>query len=95
MSDYAEKEQKVKAVLADKLNMDINKISLDSHLFDDLGMDSFGSIEIVFELEEKFGIKILETDIEKAKTVKDIVDYIVTRTAADPTRRVDPEAFEK
>jgi acyl carrier protein len=76
---YSEIELLVKDILADKLDMDRNKININSDLFNELGLDSFGSIEIVFELEEKFEIKILEADIEKAKTVKDIVDYIAQR----------------
>ncbi|MBF0531490.1 MAG: acyl carrier protein [Candidatus Omnitrophica bacterium] len=75
-------EAKVKAVLADKLSMDIAKIKADSLLLEDLGMDSFGSIETVFELEEQFKIKISDADIEKAKTVKDIVAYIAGRVAS-------------
>jgi acyl carrier protein len=74
--DYSEVEEKVKKILADKLNLEIGKIALNSQLVADLGMDSFGSIEIIFELEEKFGIKIMEGDVEKAKVVKDIVDYV-------------------
>jgi acyl carrier protein len=77
--EYSEIELMVKDILADKLDMDRTKINLNSDLFTELGLDSFGSIEIVFELEEKFDIKILEADIEKAKIVKDIVDYISQR----------------
>ena len=77
--EYSEIELTVKDILADKLDMDRNKININSDLFNELGLDSFGSIEIVFELEEKFDIKILEADIEKAKIVKDIVDYIAGR----------------
>jgi len=66
--------------LADKLNLDTAKVNLHSDLTNDLGMDSFGSIEIMFELEEAFKIKIPDADISKAKTVKDIVDYISAQT---------------
>jgi acyl carrier protein len=78
--DYSAVELKVKEVLADKLNLDIHKIHENSILIDDLGMDSFGSIETVFELEEKFSIKIPEEDLTKAVTVKDIVQYIAAKT---------------
>jgi acyl carrier protein len=78
---YPEVEKKVKEILADKLNIDIAKITPDSLLVDNLGMDSFGSVEMLFELEEKFGIKIPDADIEKAKTVKDIVDYMAEKTS--------------
>ena len=78
--DYSEVESKVKEVLAAKLNLGIDKIGSNSALVEDLGMDSFTSIEAVFELEEKFDLKISDEDISKAKTVKDIVDYIAGRT---------------
>ena len=79
---YLEIESKIKKILADQLNLDIDRINLNSCLSDDLGMDSFSSIEIVFELEDKFGIKISDAEIIKAKIVKDIVDYVVVQMDA-------------
>jgi len=80
MMDYSEITLQVEKILADKLNVDPQKIGLDSQLINDLGMDSFGSIEVVFELEEKFDLKIPDQDIVQAKTVKDIIDYIAGQT---------------
>ena len=76
MIDRAAVELAVKDIVADKLNVDKNKIGAQADLIDDLGMDSFGAIEVVFELEDKFEIKIPEDDIKKIKTVQDIVEYI-------------------
>ena len=59
--------------------MDVGKINLDSRLVEDLGVDSFGSVEIAFELEEKFGIKIPDEALYEAKIVKHIVDYIASQ----------------
>ena len=73
---YAEIEATVKEVLAKQLTMDAGKINLDSRLIEDLGVDSFGSVEVAFELEEKFNIKIPDAALYEAKTVKNIVDYI-------------------
>ena len=75
----AEIEAKVKTIMAEKLDVNIANVKLESSLVNDLGMDSFGSIEMVFELEDAFGIKIPDADIVKAVTVKDIVDYIATK----------------
>lgn len=82
MMDYGAVELKVKEVLADKLNRNIDEIKPESLLLEDLGMDSFGSIETIFELEEKFSLKIPDSDLEKVKTVKDIVDYVSSKTGA-------------
>jgi len=76
---YAEVELTVKEILAKQLTMEIGKIGLESRLVEDLGVDSFGSVEIAFELEEKFGLKIPDAALYEAKTVKDIVDYIATQ----------------
>ena len=74
--DKKEIEQKVKEILADKLDIDTKKITLDSHLVNDLGMDSFGSVELIYELEENFKVEINEDEMMKIKTVNGIVNYI-------------------
>lgn len=74
--NYSEIELEIRKILAEQLNLDITKIDLNSRLGDDLGMDSFNSIELVFELEEKFGLKVSDAEIVKARIVKDIVDYV-------------------
>ena len=80
MDHYAGVEQTVKEILAKQLNMDAGKINPDALLAENLGLDSFGSVETAFELEEKFGIKIPDEAIYNAKKVKDIVDYIAAQT---------------
>ena len=80
MIDYAQVEQAVKEILAKQLNMDAANIKSEATLVEDLGLDSFGSVETAFELEEKFSIKIPDEAVYNAKTVKDIVDYIASQT---------------
>ena len=81
---YAEIEQKVKEMFSSQLNVDIAKITIDSHLFKGLTTDSFGAIETVFALEEKFDLKIPEADIDKAKTIKDIVNHVARQLEKKP-----------
>jgi len=76
---YGEIEATVKEILAKQLTMEVGKIGLDSRLVEDLGLDSFGSVEVAFELEEKFDIKIPDAALYEAKTVKNIVDYIASQ----------------
>ncbi len=72
-------EMQVKQILADQLDLDMAEIKNMALLTDDLGIDSFSSIEIVYDLEDKFGIEIPEKDLADVKTVDDIVTYIVSR----------------
>jgi acyl carrier protein len=76
---YSEVETTVKEVLAKQLTMEPGRISPDSRLVEDLGVDSFGSVEVAFELEEKFDLKIPDEALYEAKTVKNIVDYIASQ----------------
>jgi acyl carrier protein len=76
---YTEIETIVREVLAKQLTMEIGRIKPESLLVEDLGVDSFGSVEIAFELEEKFNIKIPDAALYDAKTVKNIVDYIASQ----------------
>ena len=79
---YNEIEATVKEILAKQLSMEAGRIALESRLVEDLGIDSFGSVEIAFELEEKFDLKIPDAALYEAKTVKNIVDYIATQKTA-------------
>ncbi len=74
-------EKKVVEVLSKKFNVGAEKIRPETKLAEDLGVDSFGAVELMFELEEAFNLKIADSDIEHIKCVKDIVDYLVTWTA--------------
>lgn len=75
---HQEIEQKVKEILAKKFNAEPDKIRPESRLAEDLGVDSFGAVELMFEVEEAFGLKIPDSDIEHVRTVNDIVAYLAT-----------------
>lgn len=77
--DRKDIENTVIEILADRLDINRSKVQLDSDLANDLGMDSFGAVEITFELKDKFGIEIPQEEIGKIKKVRDIVEYISNR----------------
>jgi len=72
-------DEMVKAVLAESLGIDIPNIRNDSNLINDLGMDSFGAVELGFALENKLGIKISQEEMVKITKVSDIISFINKR----------------
>ena len=50
--------------------------SLEQRLIEDLGVDSFASLELIFELEDTLGVKIPDSEVKKMITVGDVVAYI-------------------
>lgn len=73
---HSELEQKIKEILSDKSSFPIEKIKSDSSLVNDLGIDSFTTVEIMFAIDHEFEIKISQNDIAKFKTVQDIVNKL-------------------
>ncbi len=67
---------KVKQMLANQLNVPVEKINEDSKLIEDLGADSLDMIEMLMSLEEEFGISVPDDKVEELKTVGNIVAFI-------------------
>lgn len=69
-------EQKVKAIIADQLNLKAEELNLDASFIDDLGADSLEIVELVMAFEEAFEMEIKDEEAEKIQTVRDAVNYI-------------------
>ncbi len=69
-------EEIIKKLLAEHFDISKDTVKLESNLFDDLGADSFDSIELVLELENNFDIEVLDEEIDNIQTVQDILDLV-------------------
>ncbi|MDK2951516.1 MAG: acyl carrier protein [Kosmotogales bacterium] len=68
--------EKVREVVNEKLNIELEEIEFTSDLIDDLGADSLDLVDLVMAFEDEFGIKVEDEDIENIRTIGDIVNYI-------------------
>jgi len=71
--------EKVRTVLAKMLHVDTEAIRADSKLQDELGIDSFYAVELLFELEDQYQIEIPDDDAKAFRTVQDVADDIFRR----------------
>ena len=69
-------ELKVKEIIAKKFGVPVDTILPETRLVEELKVDSFGAVELMFELEEAFGLSIPDSDIQRVLCVKDIVNYL-------------------
>lgn len=67
---------KVKKIIVDQLDVEEDKVTEAASITDDLGADSLDVVDLVMSFEEEFDIEIPDDQVEKIKTVGDIVNFI-------------------
>ncbi len=77
--DSKEVFEKVKSLIAEKLEIDENKITMDASFRKDLGADSLDTYELVYAIEEELGVSIPDEKANEFETVKDAVDFLATQ----------------
>ena len=66
----------VKDILSKQLRVDIDSITEDTNIMEDLGADSLDIVGMLMNIEQDYGLVIADDDIVGFKTVGDIVRYI-------------------
>ena len=64
--------QAIQAMLADALNLPLEKVTPDAKIVDDLGADSLDLVELLSQLEDEYGITIPDDEVESLVTVADV-----------------------
>ena len=70
---------KIKEIIAELLDVEDEKITLDSRFREDLEADSLDLVELIMEFEERFGGEISDEDAQKITTVGEAVNYVKTK----------------
>ena len=67
---------KIKAILAEQLDADIDEMTMDTDIAKDLGADSLDVVELLMSIEDEFSVEIPDEEIENIKTIGELVEYI-------------------
>ena len=70
---------KLKELVVDQLGVEEDEVTMEATMQDDLGADSLDLVDLVMSVEEEFGVKVADEDLENIKTVGDIVNSIEER----------------
>ena len=73
--------EKIQKLIAEKLEIDAGKITLDSSFRGDLGADSLDTYELVYAIEEELGVSIPDEKANEFETVRDAYDFIKSEHA--------------
>lgn len=69
----------VKAIVAEHLGIDVERVTDDARFVDDLGADSLDKLELVMVFEEKFGFEIPDAAAAKIVSVRDAIRLVEGR----------------
>ena len=73
--------EKVREIIVETLSCDLDKVTMEARLADDLGADSLAAVELSMALEEAFDVTISDEDLPNLKTVGDLVNFIRAHAA--------------
>ena len=68
--------EKIRAILAEQLDIDEDRITMDSNLAEDFDADSLDVVDVIMSLEDEFGIEVPDEAIEDLHTVGDVVRFV-------------------
>ncbi len=68
--------EKVRKILCEQFELEEDRVTMDSNLIGDLGADSLDVIDLAMSIEDEFDIEVPDDEIEKIKTVGDIVRFV-------------------
>ena len=72
----SEIEERVTAIIVDKLGVNASEVKPEATFAQDLGADSLDTVELSMEFEKEFGITIPDDKAEGITTVGDAISYI-------------------
>ncbi len=72
--------ERIRQILMDQLDLEEDKITMESDIVADLEADSLDVVDLVMTIEDEYGVEVPDDQIEKFTTVGDVVRYIEENT---------------
>jgi acyl carrier protein len=82
--DKMEIQERIVTILARHTSVERSAFTPEKDLKLDLGLDSLDVAEIVYEMEEAFGISISDESAEKIQKISDTVDFVHEKMSESP-----------
>ena len=83
MATQKEVYEKIKEVLVEEFEVEVDMISPDANLFTDLELDSLDAIDLMVTLDKELGIEIKTEEMQEMRTIKDVCDFVLSTAGND------------
>ena len=84
---WTEAASRIRRIVGEQLEIDMSRTLPSDRFVDDLRMDdldSLASITVVMEIEEEFGIKITDDEVERIITIEQLVNCVGCKLDSKP-----------
>ena len=68
--------EEIKVIFANTFEMDTSNITLESHLFEDLGLDSIDAVDPAIRMQNMTGKRFKPENFKSVRTVGDVVEAV-------------------
>ncbi|BBY28928.1 acyl carrier protein [Mycolicibacterium sediminis] len=72
-------------ILREDMNVDVSRVTRESRLIDDVGLDSVAFAVGMVAIEDKIGVALTEEDLLSCDTVGELEDAILAKVPAAPS----------
>lgn len=68
--------ERVRGIVAERLGVDEEKVTMEAEFIGDLNADSLDLVEVIMAMEQEFDIEIKDEEAESIRSVTDAVNFI-------------------
>ena len=68
--------EKIRQLIAKELDVDIERITMETNILEDLSADSLDLVELVTQFEDEFGILITDESVRELCTVGEFTEFL-------------------
>ena len=67
---------RVRKILSRQLEIDLDRITPDTNIVEDLGADSLDVVELIMTIEKECGLIITDEGVSELRTVREIAEFV-------------------
>jgi acyl carrier protein len=79
---HAEILERLKQILSEAFEVDPGRVTEQTHLFEELDLDSIDAVDLAIKLQEMTGKRIKPEDFKSVRTVGDVIGTVQSLIAA-------------
>jgi acyl carrier protein len=76
---------KLSAIFAEDFEINPETLTVESRLYEDLGLDSIDAVDLIVKLQELIGKRIKPEQFKQVRTVQNVVDVIYALLQDNPS----------